>query len=485
MHTTVAPTVTRRAAPPVWALGAAGAVGALVVVLTGATIGSNPRPHSYRWWLRLPDAGYALEHVAFYAGVALLTGAWLTLGIHARAGRLTSRRAWALLGAWGTPLFVGSPVFSRDVYSYVAEGQLLRHGLNPYLVAPRALGSGPLFDSIAQVWRDTTSPYGPLFVSLTHVGAWLGGRSLMGQVVSFRALELVGEALLMVGLPLLARHLGTEPGVALWLGVLSPLALFSAVSSAHNDTIMLGLLIAALALASRGARRRATVLIALAATVKLPALAGAAFVYAPLWRDATGRARARLAGEVLALSAAVIAAVTVLAGFGWTWLSPAALKIPTELRVLTTPVVSLGVLVAAGLHALGWHERTHAVVTVLQVAAEIAAAVLVAAFWVRAGARNWVTNLGLALLVVVALSPTVWPWYFLWGVSVLAVTARQSRTLLALLAGGAMLLVGPGGTPMIGGNGFYVSGSALVAATVWYLATGRWRSTLEARDRVV
>ena len=48
----------------------------------------------------------------------------------------------------------------------------------------------------------------------------------------------------MVFLPRLARHLGTDPGVALWLGALSPLALFSFVASGHNDALMVGLLVA-------------------------------------------------------------------------------------------------------------------------------------------------------------------------------------------------------------------------------------------------
>lgn len=484
MHTAQTLTRARAGAPAMWVLGAAGFAGALGVVLLGSTIGSNPRPHSYRWWLASPGGGYALAHVLFYVAVAVLTLAWLALGVHARAGRLTTPRAWALLGAWGTPLLVGTPVFSRDIYSYVAEGELLRRGLNPYVVAPRALGGGPLFSSLAVVWRDTTSPYGPLFVTMTRAGTWLGGHSLMGQVISYRVLELAGEALLVVALPALARRCGAEPGVALWLGVLSPLALFSAVSAAHNDTMMLGLLAAGLLAASRGARRSALVLIGLAATVKLPALLGAVFVYAPAWRGASRRERARLAGEVIVISAAVIAVVTELSGFAWTWLSPSALRIPTELRVLTTPIVSLGVLVAACAHALGWHEPTHAVVTGVQTAGEVAALATVIILWWRARERSWLTMLGAALLVVVALSPTVWPWYFLWGVSVLCVTRAQRLGVLGLLAGGAMLLVGPGGTPMIGGNGFYVTGAAIVAALAWFIATGRWRAVLEAVDRV-
>ena len=59
--------------------------------------------------------------------------------------------------------------------------------------------------------------------------------------------------------------------MALWLGVLSPLALFSFVSSGHNDALMLGLLVAGIALGTAGRLRTGVALCALAATIKLPA----------------------------------------------------------------------------------------------------------------------------------------------------------------------------------------------------------------------
>ena len=154
-------------------------------------------------------------------------GAWLGLGRLARAGQLTIGRAWMVLAVWGVPLLLGPPLFSRDLFSYVGQGLLAHHGLNPYTVAPSALGHGPLLSGIASVWRDTTSPYGPLFVGLSKGVAAVAGGSLAAQVVAFRALELIGVVLVMVSLPRLARHLGTDPGLALWLGALSPCLLYT------------------------------------------------------------------------------------------------------------------------------------------------------------------------------------------------------------------------------------------------------------------
>lgn len=461
-----------------------GTIGALGIALTSSKIGSVPRPPGYRWWLDVPTGSYDVAHLFFYSSVAILLLGWIGVGFQARHGRLSVAGAWRTLALWGGPLFAAAPVFSRDVYSYIAQGELVRHGFNPYLVAPRALGPGPVLSSIAVVWRDSTSPYGPLFVALTHVTNLLTPSSLIVQVLAYRTLGLMGVVLLMCTLPALARHFGVDGGVALWFGVLSPLALFSAISSAHNDTLMIGLSSLALLVGIRGSRRWAIVLLSVAATIKLPALAGVVFVSAGALRDVPPSRRWRIIGEAIALPPLVIAAVTELVGYGWGWLSPSALRIPTELRVLTTPVVSVGKLGATTLHAIGLHVSTSAIVTATQYVSELAAVALALVLVARTRKTNTVRMTGLALLIVVVASPTVWPWYYLWGLSLLAATSAQRSLFMAWVAGLAMLLVGPGGTPMIGGNGFYASGPLVLAGLFWFWSRDHWRTIFDGVDRV-
>ena len=38
------------------------------------------------------------------------------------------------------PLLLTPPLFSRDVYSYVAQGKLMAGGFNPYLTGPSVMG---------------------------------------------------------------------------------------------------------------------------------------------------------------------------------------------------------------------------------------------------------------------------------------------------------------------------------------------------------
>ncbi len=457
-------------------LGGCGAVG---MVLAGTRIGAVPDPHLGLWWFSLPAGGAPFTSILFYASVAVVLGSWLGLGRVALAGDLSPRRAWVVLAVWGLPFLLGPPLFSRDLFSYVAQGLLAHHGANPYTVAPSTLGPGALLSGVASVWRDTTSPYGPFFVGTGRVVADLAGGSLAVQVMASRALELVGVVLVMVSLPRLARHLGTDPGIALWLGALSPLALFSFVASGHNDALMVGLLVAGVTLGVTGRLLPGLALCALAATVKLPAAAGVAFLAVNAMQARPGPARWRVAAQAMAVLVVVVVGVTLLAGYGWTWLGPTALHIPTELRVLSTPSVALGVLIFSVLHPLGVPVARSAVVTVTQdfVAVVAVAAVAWLLFTVRR--HEVVRSLGLALLLIVLGSPTVWPWYLMWGVVLLAATTAQRSRVLAAVAASAMLVVGPSGHPLLLGNWYLAVSLGTLAGVAWLIRGGHWRGVVD------
>jgi hypothetical protein len=462
---------------PLWI--AVGTLGSIGMVLTGSAIGSVPHPRGDLWWFTVSTGKGVPAHLAFYACVALLVAGWAGVGVHAYRGRLTVPLAWVVLALWSLPFLLGTPLFSRDLYSYVAQGQLARSGLNPYLVAPSALGPGNVLASVATVWHNTASPYGPIFVSLSHLGSSLGGASLVAQIMVLRAMELVGVALMMVSLPVLARRLGTDPGLALWLGVLSPLALFSFVSSGHNDALMLGLMLAGIVLGTGGRLRWGIALCALAATIKLPAAAALVFMVADECTRTEGARRVRVVAEAVLITVVVVVGVTWAAGFGWTWLGPTALKVPTELKVLITPMVSLASFLGGVLHAVGVPIAQHTAISVVQTVASLVAVVAIAWMVLHVRGRDVVRLTGLALLLFVVLSPTVWPWYLLWGIVVLAATPLQRSKVLAVVAGLAMLVVGAGGTPMFNGGDYWVTGPLVAAGLLWFVQSGAWRTVLD------
>jgi hypothetical protein len=455
-----------------------GALGSAGIAVFGTSIGAVPRPGPDRYWVHFSGVGSTPLHVGFYAGVLLLLGAWVGIGLHARRGGLTVARCWVLLGCWGLPLFLGPPVFSRDIYSYIAQGLVAHHGLNPYHVAPSALGNGRQLASVSSVWRNTASPYGPLFVTLSRGTVTIAGGSLDAQVIAFRALELLGVAGIMVFLPRLARRLGTDPGIALWLAVLSPLALFSYIASGHNDALMVGLLVAGVALAMEDRLAVGVALCAVGALIKLPAALAIVFLAVVAFRRASADDRWRVFVKAVVVPCVVLVIGTVVAGYGWTWLSPSALHVPTELRILATPSVSLGVFFGAIAHGVGIPVSTHAVVSATQVVCGLI--VVAGTLWLllHAHGSNVVRAIGLALLLFAVGSPTLWPWYLLWGVTVLAATTAQRSKLLAAVAGLAMLVVGAGGTPMLNGLAYVVTAPLLLAGCAWFFWDRHWQTVL-------
>jgi hypothetical protein len=71
-------------------------------------------------------------------------------------------------------------------------------------------------------------------------------------------------------------------------------------------------------------------------------------------------------------------------------------------------------------------------------------------------------------------SPTLWPWYLMWGLAILAATGLQRSNVLAVVAGLAMLMVGPGGSPMFGGDWYFVIAPLALAGCVWLAWDRHW-----------
>ena len=88
-----------------------------------------------------------------------------------------------MLALWILPLLVVAPLFSRDVFSYAAQGEMMSHHINPYHYGPGTLGSGPYVSPVDTLWLNTPAPYGPLFLMLA---GWSASLSLPPRAVHRR-----------------------------------------------------------------------------------------------------------------------------------------------------------------------------------------------------------------------------------------------------------------------------------------------------------
>ena len=72
---------------------------------------------------------------------------------------------------WAVPLLLAPPLFSRDVYTYAAQGEMVSHHIDPYAYGPNVLGATPFNEMADVVWSGASHRYGPTFLTLDG-GRW-------------------------------------------------------------------------------------------------------------------------------------------------------------------------------------------------------------------------------------------------------------------------------------------------------------------------
>ncbi|MDQ6822121.1 MAG: polyprenol phosphomannose-dependent alpha 1,6 mannosyltransferase MptB [Actinomycetota bacterium] len=454
--------------------GAVGLAGSLVVTLTSPSLAGA----GVNWWYRI-SIGHGAAEVLLYAGIALLAGAWLGLGRTIWGAPDLSLNQLRLVGAvWCAPLIASAPLFSHDVYSYLAQGTILHLGLNPYHTVPEALaglGQQHLLAGVSPFWRHTTAPYGPLFLGLASTVVSVTGSHTTAGVLLLRGLELGGAILLAIFVPRLARSCGGDPRRALWLAVLSPLVLLQLIGAGHNDALMAGITVAGVSLAIQGRPLPGIALCTLAATVKLPAAVAVVFIAVTWARSMPDGAQARAALiRSAALAAGVLLLVSLVIGVGADWISTTVFSTPERVRLAITPATAVGRTLAGLMHGVGVAVNARSLEAALATgafAATVVAGVIV--LW-RTRTETMVRNLGLLLLAAAIAGPAAWPWYLSWGfVLVAAWPGLQRSPVLVLSTVVSVFLVKPDGILALplSSAPVVLAVYALVGWGVWY----RWR----------
>jgi hypothetical protein len=391
-----------------------------------------------RWWWRVPLLHtHTAEVRVFWVGVVLLCVAWAGLGrrLAARGGRDVIRpRQVVLVGAlWSIPLILGPALFSLDMYSYLAQGSILVHGLNPYTKTPDYLWlwhEQRLFFAVSTTWRHTTAPYGPVFLALAGAISSIAGNHLAFGITLMRLPELAGLGLLSWSVPRLARSLGADPARATWLAVISPLSLLYLVAGGHNDALMAGLLVSGVALAVERRWLVALALCALAATIKLPGAAGIAVV-GVCWLRAEPRRFAAIVLRGGGVVAAIVAGAGLATGVGLTWISGSLFSTPETVHLAITPATAVAVSLWELVHGRApFSVGTYAQPlesTAITVAVVLVAVITLVALW-RVRRETLPRYLGLILIAAAIGGPAAWPWYLCWGVVLLAADGAAQRS---------------------------------------------------------
>ena len=417
--------------------------------------------------------------VLFYSGTIVLLTAWylLIIACSRRPGTPVRPLYW-VAALWVAPLLIAPPLLSRDVYTYGAEGQLVSRGGNPYRQGLLSLRGTRFFDLSDPRWHSTHAPYGPIFFDLARLNTALWGNRVLANVEGYRLMAVLGVALIALSAPPLARSLGQDPSTALVLAVLNPVVLLYLIGGAHNDALMLGLLVAGITLALAGRSLIGIVLCALGAAIKVPAALG--FVYVGwIWAGADPSVRRKLefvAGS-LGVGAACLAVITALSGLGWGWI--VNLSDPGEVTSWLDPASAVGLSAFHLSHLFGATVGAPTFVSDPRAGSLLIAAAAVVALLVNTDHIGIARSMGWSLLAVVLLGPIVWPWYETWGLVFLAFAAdRWSRRVVIVVVTLGTFATFPSGLSLTTGEVILTTAILLVVVGVALTALTQIRRRL-------
>jgi hypothetical protein len=268
-------------------------------------------------------------------------------------------------------------------------------------------------------------------------------------VVLLRLLALFGVVLLAVAIPRLARIFNRDASEVFALAVLNPITVLHLVGGAHNDALMVGLLVMGVATARRGRPVAGIVLCALAAAVKAPAAIGVLYIgWEWLGPRLSVRERIRPVITAALISSGILAVLSLVSGLGWRWI--VNLGTPGTVTSWLAPASGVGILLTHLAHAVGWMLPGHGVLSVTRFLGLVAA--VVTGLWLLAQSDRLgiLRAMGYTCLLVTVLGPVVQPWYLSWGLVLLApVATGKVRSLLVTLSIGSAFIGLPGGRQLV------------------------------------
>lgn len=425
--------------------------------------------------------GLFLGLVFVFGGLVLFVRVWLHVMRALRQARHVEikKLAW-LLVLWSLPVIVAPPMFSHDIYSYAAQGEMMSRHISPYLYGPSTLGYTNFTRYVDSWWINTPSPYGPLFLEIAGAFTSISQHNLLADLVLLRLLAFAGVVLIAVSLPTLARSFGRNPATAFGLAVLNPVTILHLIGGAHNDALMVGLLVAGLALAKRNRPVLGIIVCALAASVKVPAAIGIVYIG---WDWLGGRVpireRVRPVITAVLVGGTVMGILSLATGLGWGWVGD--LTSPEAIRSWLAPATGSGIVVTGILHLFGDGVALDSVLSVTRVIGVAAALVAGVLLLLRSDKIGPLKAMGLTLLLVVVLGPVVQPWYLSWGLVLLApVVTGWMRRVLVVLSGMAVFIGLPGGQTLfhdlLYSDPLEIAGALLLLLGIFLAPLGRLNS---------
>jgi alpha-1,6-mannosyltransferase len=240
----------------------------------------------------------------------------------------------------------------------------------------------------------------------------------------------------------------------LFICALNPLVIVHLMGGVHNEMLMVGLMIAGVALTLDRHHLAGITVVAVAAAVKVTAAIALPFLVWVWLRHLRRRRgyRSRWAFTVAAAACllivvAVFAVLSALAGVGLGWLTALLAGNVKIINWLTVPTAAANLTHAVG--RLLFHVDFYAVLHVTRIAGVVIIAVSLPLLWWRSRRddRAAMSGIAWAMLIVVLFVPAALPWYYTWPLAAAAplVGSRMAMATIAALSTWIMVIFRPDG----------------------------------------
>lgn len=356
--------------------------------------------------LQLPR--HAFGSVAAVVVSAALVG-WLVV-LELRDRRLGLAAVALAIGLVTTAAVATPPRTSNDLWSYTMYGRMVsEYDTSPYEHVPAEFHHDPFVDRVSGRWLHRAAVYGPLFLGIASIAAWLAGPSALVPRLCFQLVAAFAFALTLLVVWRTTRHLAA----LIFLGLNPVIAV--AVNGGHSDMLIGLALLVAVLFARRRKPFAAGVLIGVAALVKVSG--GLALIGVVIW--AWRNRERRFAVVASATCGAVIAVAyvpffasashvlggadkTITNGSPWNWIVDRLLR-HDAWRNVPDPLAPNGTLTAF------FYVGTVAVV-----------AMAVAGVWWSGRRSRPDAAVGAAVAAYPIAAEYAYPWYATWALPLFA-----------------------------------------------------------------
>jgi hypothetical protein len=180
----------------------------------------------------------------FYLGILFLlfTFYFLLLWL-AKKDRLSFKNLWWLIGLTAGILLFSYPAFSHDLFNYIFDAKVVTfYHQNPYQHKALDFPGDPMLGFIH--WTHRTYPYGPLWLFFTVPLSILGFQKLLPTMILFKGLGLIGYLGSAWFIYKILEELKPKVKlIGLVIFAFNPLVVIESLVSAHNDILMMMLVL--------------------------------------------------------------------------------------------------------------------------------------------------------------------------------------------------------------------------------------------------